>query len=55
MINFLRFFGEPEFREDKLKRMWTRISEADQRRRLEEEIHALHKLNGSLQIITLFP
>ena len=39
MINILRIFGEPESREDKLKRMWTRIYEADQRRRQEEEIH----------------
>ena len=39
MINFLRFFGEPVSREEALKRMWTIISEADQRRRLEEEIH----------------
>ena len=46
MFNFLQFFGEPESREEKLKRMWTRISEADQRRRLEEEIHALQKLTG---------
>ena len=36
MINFNRFFGEPESREDKLRRMWTRIYEADQRRKQEE-------------------
>ena len=39
MINFLRFFGEPVSREEALKRMWIRISEADQRWRLEEENH----------------
>ena len=33
MINFQRIFGEPESREDKLRRMWTRIYEADQRRK----------------------
>ena len=42
MINFQRIFGKPESREDKLRRMWTRIYEADQRRKqvgisLEEE------------------
>ena len=36
MINFLRIFGKPESREDKLRRMWTRIYEADQRRKHEE-------------------
>ena len=36
MINFPRIFGEPESREDKLRRMWTRIYEADQRRKQEE-------------------
>ena len=36
MINFQRIFGEPESREDKLRRMWTRIYEADQRRKHEE-------------------
>ena len=36
MINFLRIFGNPESREDKLRRMWTRIYEADQRRKQEE-------------------
>ena len=36
MINFQRIFGKPESREDKLRRMWTRIYEADQRRKLEE-------------------
>ena len=36
MINFQRIFGEPESREDKLRRMWTRIYEADQRRKQEE-------------------
>ena len=36
MINFQRIFGESESREDKLRRMWTRIYEADQRRKQEE-------------------
>ena len=36
MINFLRIFGKPESREDKLRRMWTRIYEADQRHKQEE-------------------
>ena len=36
MINFQRIFGEPESREDKLRRMWTRIYEAAQRRKQEE-------------------
>ena len=36
MVNFQRIFGEPESREDKLRRMWTRIYEADQRRKQEE-------------------
>ena len=35
MINFQRIFGEVESREDKLRRMWTRIYEADQRRKKE--------------------
>ena len=38
MINFQRIFAEPESREDKLRRMWTRIYEADQRRKQEEII-----------------
>jgi len=38
MINFQRIFGEPETREDKLRRMWIRIYEADQRRKQEEII-----------------
>ena len=38
MINFQRIFGEPESHEDKLRRMWTRIYEADQQRRKQEEI-----------------
>ena len=38
MINFLRIFGKPESREDKLRRMWTKIYEADQRQKQEEEI-----------------
>ena len=36
MINFQRIFDEPESREDKLRRMWTRIYEADQHRKQEE-------------------
>ena len=36
MINFQRIFGEAESREDKLRRMWTRIYEADQLRKQEE-------------------
>ena len=38
MINLPRIFGKPESREDKLRRMWTRIYEADQRRKKEEMI-----------------
>ena len=38
MINFQRIFAEPESREDKLRRMWTRIYETDQRRKQEEII-----------------
>ena len=38
MINFQRIFDKPESREDKLRRMWTRIYEADQRRKQEEII-----------------
>jgi len=38
MINFKGIFGEPESREDKLRRMWTRIYEADQRRKQAEII-----------------
>ena len=36
MISFQSIFGESESREDKLRRMWTRIYEADQRRKQEE-------------------
>ena len=36
MINFHKIFGEQESREDKLRRMWTRIYNADQRRKQEE-------------------
>ena len=39
MINFQRIFGKPESSEDKLRRMWTRIYEADQRRKKEETIN----------------
>ena len=38
MINLQRIFGEPESREDKLRRMWTRIYETDQLRKQEEII-----------------
>ena len=38
MINFQRIIGVPESREDKLRRMWTKIYEADQRRKQEEII-----------------
>ena len=38
MINFQRIFDVPESREDKLRRMWTRIYESDQRRKQEEII-----------------
>ena len=43
MINFLRFFGESESREHKLKRMWTRIYEADRLRRIEERVQEIHR------------
>ena len=36
MINFQRIIGESESREDKLRRMWTRIYEADQSRKQED-------------------
>ena len=36
MIKLQHIFGEAESREDKLRRMWTRIYEADQRRKQEE-------------------
>ena len=35
----MRIFKEPESREDKLRRMWTRVYEADQRQKQDEEIH----------------
>ena len=38
MIKFMRIFGESESREDKLRRLWTRLYEADQRRKQYEEI-----------------
>ena len=38
MIKFQRIFGETESREDKLRRMWTRIYETDQRRKQGEII-----------------
>ena len=39
MIKFMRIFEEPESREDKLRRMWTRVYEADQRRKQDEGIY----------------
>ena len=39
MVKFLRIFEEPESRGDKLRRMWTRVYEADQRRKQDEEIY----------------
>ena len=39
MIKFLRIFEEPESRDDKLRRMWTRVYEADQRQKQDEGIH----------------
>ena len=36
MNKFQHIFGEAESREDKLRRMWTRIYEADQRRKQVE-------------------
>ena len=39
MIKFMRIFEEPESREDKLRRMWTRVYEADKRRKQDEGIH----------------
>lgn len=39
MIKFMRIFEEPESREDKLRRMWTRVYEAEQRRKQDEGIH----------------
>ena len=36
MINLQEFFGEAESREDKLRRMWTRIYEAEQLRKKSE-------------------
>ena len=37
----MRIFEEPESREDKLRRMWTRVYEADQRQKQDEGIHEL--------------
>ena len=39
MIKFMRIFEEPESRKDKLRRMWTRVYEADQRQKQDGEIH----------------
>ena len=38
MIKYLRFFDDPESRQDKLRRMWTGVMQAEQRRKQEEEI-----------------
>ena len=35
----MRIFEEPESREDKLRRMWTRVYEANQRQKRDEGIH----------------
>ena len=43
MIKFLRFFGELESREEKLKRKWTRIYEADRLRRIEKRVQEIQK------------
>ena len=48
MINFQRIFGETESREDKLRQMWTRIYEADQRRKQEEISIQVDSLDQSL-------
>jgi len=37
MIKFLRIFKKPDSREDKLRQMWTKIYETDQRRNLYRE------------------
>ncbi len=37
MIKLQQIFGESESREDKLRRMWTRIYEADQLRKKERD------------------
>ena len=37
-MKFLRIFEEPESRDDKLRRMWTRIYDAEQRRKKDRDI-----------------
>lgn len=38
MINFLKIFKDPETRDDKLRRMWTKIYEEEQRKKHDQEI-----------------
>ena len=38
MIKYLRFFDDPESRQDKLRRMWTRVMQAEQRQKQKDEI-----------------
>lgn len=38
MMKFLQIFEEPESRDDKLRRMWTKIYDAEQRRKKERDI-----------------
>ena len=45
MFKFPKIFGESESREDQLRNMWTRIYEADQRRK-QEEINQDEKLES---------
>ena len=37
-MKFLQIFEEPESRDDKLRRMWTKIYDEDQRRKKERDI-----------------
>jgi len=37
-MKFLQIFEEPESRDDKLRRMWTKIYDAEQRRKKERDI-----------------
>ena len=37
MIRYLRFFGERESRQDKLRRMWTRIYETESSKQQNQE------------------
>ena len=38
MLNLQSIFGKPESREDKLRILWTKIYETEQRRKHEESI-----------------